>query len=522
MSRLVVLVCPQWPVVAAGCRADEAVAVLHTNRVIARSRAAADAGVRVGQRRRDAQARCPALRLVVHDASAEARAFHRVVDTVAEMVPRLELTVPGTLTFAARGPSRYFGGDLAVATLLVERVEAVLGPSLAAIGRVGAGVADGRFAAGVAARLAARAGQPEVVVPGGSGALLADLPVGLLADVGGLDRAVVDLFHRLGLGRLGDVAALAEADLLARFGPVGAVARQMAAGLDDRPLGAVEPAPGSAVEQAFEPPVDHLDAVVFTARSLAERLVAVLAADGRVCTQLAVTVVTEQGERSERVWSRPAGLGVAAVLERIRWQLDGWARRLDEHSAAGVVLVRLEPTEVRADDGAQAGLWGGRSQADEWAQRAVARLAGLVGDEQVVMADWRGGRLPADQYRWVPASLGAGGGAGPSSSAPAAPWVGALPAPTPASLYPEPVPVVVLDRHGRAVGVSARGVLSSEPVQVQAEPIAAWAGPWPLDERWWDPRGARRLARFQLLTASGRAYLATVERQHWWLIAEYD
>lgn len=524
MARLAVLVCPQWPVVAVGCRADEAVAVLHANRVIARSSAAADAGVRVGQRRRDAQARCPTVRLAVHDASAEARAFHRVVDAVAEMVPRLELTVPGTLTFAARGPSRYFGGDAAMAALVVERVATVLGPSLAAIGRVGVGVADGRFAAGVAARLAARAGRPEVVPPGGSGALLADLPVGLLVDVGGLDRAVVELFHRLGLTRLGDVAALDESDLLARFGPVGAQARSMAAGADDRPLGAVEPPPGLAVEQAFEPPVEHLDAVVFAARALAEPLVEALAADGRVCTHLAVTVATEQGERSERVWSRPAGLGVAAVLERIRWQLDGWSRGLDDASAAGVVLLRLEPTVVRADEGAQAGLWGGRSQADDWAQRAVARLAGLVGDEQVVVAEWRGGRMPADQYRWVPASLG---GASPVSSVSpvspvsAPPWSGALPPPTPAVLYPEPVPVEVLDSAGRAVGVSARGLLSGEPARVQAEPIAAWAGPWPIDERWWDPRGHRRLARFQLLTASGRAYLATVERQRWWLVAEY-
>ena len=101
------------------------------------------------------------------------------------------------------------------------------------------------------------------------------------------------------------------------------------------------------------------------------------------------------------------------------------------------------------------------------------------------------------------------------------PWSGALPAPTPAVLYPEPVPVEVLDSAGRAVGVSARGLLTGEPARVQAEPIAAWAGPWPLDERWWDPRGHRRLARFQLLTSSGRAYLATVERQQWWLVAEY-
>ena len=36
-------------------------------------------------------------------------------------------------------------------------------------------------------------------------------------------------------------------------------------------------------------------------------------------------------------------------------------------------LLRLEPEEVRSDEGVQLGLWGGRTQADEWAARAVAR-----------------------------------------------------------------------------------------------------------------------------------------------------
>ncbi|MEI6495684.1 MAG: DNA polymerase Y family protein [Actinomycetota bacterium] len=535
VPRLVVVVCPQWPVVAVGCAVDEPLAIVHANRVVARSRAAAAAGVRIGQRRRDAQARCPQLRVVPHDPAGEARAFHRVVDAVADVVPRLELGVPGSLSFMARGPSRYFGGDEAMAAMVAERVEAVLGSAVQAAGRPGVGVADGRFAAGVAARLAARAGRPEVVERGGSPRLLADLPVALLADVGGIERDRVELFVRLGLHRLGDIAALPEPDLLARFGPAGVVARQMAAGVDDRPLDAQAPPEGLVAAQRFEPPLAHLDAVVFVGRSLADQLVVALAATGRVCTQFVVVVDTDRGHRSERVWSLPTGFGVAAMVERIRWQLDGWAARAEtSEGAVGVVELRLEPTEVRADDGVQAGLWGGRTHADEWAQRAATRLAGLVGDEQVVVAEWRGGRQPVDQYRWVPASLStrfeAVGDARASSSEPASgqPWPGQLPAPSPAVVFAEPHALEVLDRAGVPVVVSARGALSGEPSLLRREPgddqpesIVAWAGPWLLDERWWDTARHRRVARFQLLTAAGRAYLATVERQRWWVIAEY-
>jgi protein ImuB len=54
-----------------------------------------------------------------------------------------------------------------------------------------------------------------------------------------------------------------------------------------------------------------------------------------------------------------------------------------------------------------------------------------------------------------------------------------------------------------------------------AHDVAGWAGPWPVDERWWDPARARRTARFQVLTRSGRLLLVAVERGQWWLSAEY-
>ncbi|MBI5090484.1 MAG: hypothetical protein HZB15_16945 [Actinobacteria bacterium] len=261
-----------------------------------------------------------------------------------------------------------------------------------------------------------------------------------------------------------------------------------------------------------------------------------------------MTAETEYGERCERMWTLSTGFNASAMIERIRWQLDGWARAAevppseqdDLHDTAnvalsGVVHLRLEPTQVRADDGVQLGLWGGRTQADEWARRAATRLAGLVGDDRVVVAEWRGGRQPGDLHRFVPASLSSvfdGAERSPAPGSPTSPssgqmpWPGRLPAPSPAVVHTDPRPVEVVDAGGATVAVSGRGAVSAPPAALRtgtgpAVPVVGWAGPWLLDERWWDVARHRRLARFQLLLADGRALLATVERRQWWLVAEY-
>ena len=515
---------------------------MHANRVVARSRSAADAGVRVGQRQREAQARCPHLHIIAADPARDARAFNRVAEAVADLVPRLELTTPGVLTFATRGPSRYFGGDEALAERLDALLGEVVGPAARATGRPGVGIADGRFAATVAARHAVRAGHPQVVPVGGSASFLAPLALRWLIDAGDVDADQVHLYSRLGLRCLGDLAALPEPDVVARFGTEGATARRMASGGDDRPADTRDPPPGMGVAQELDAPVYHLDSLVFGARQLAERLVGALSGRGLVCTQFVVVAETDHGERNERLWSQSTGFGVSAMAERIRWQLDGWAHTStgDTIASAGVTRLALDPTEVRADDGVQLGLWGGRSQADEWAQRAATRIAGLIGDEHVVVTEWRGGRQPADLYEWVPASLssmfepaGASRSVDVSRSSDAAvgaPWPGRLPAPSPAVVHPEPLPITVLDRSGASVTVTGRGVVSAAPVEMRRggspgerrDEITAWAGPWVLDERWWDAARHRRVARFQFVTATGRAYVAAIEHRQWWLVAEYD
>jgi protein ImuB len=52
--------------------------------------------------------------------------------------------------------------------------------------------------------------------------------------------------------------------------------------------------------------------------------------------------------------------------------------------------------------------------------------------------------------------------------------------------------------------------------------VASWAGPWPCDERWWDPETHRRRARLQVTTADGTAYLLVVEAGRWSVEATYD
>jgi protein ImuB len=52
--------------------------------------------------------------------------------------------------------------------------------------------------------------------------------------------------------------------------------------------------------------------------------------------------------------------------------------------------------------------------------------------------------------------------------------------------------------------------------------VTGWAGPWPVDERWWAPGEANRSVRLQLGVADGSALLVAGRDGTWWLEAVYD
>lgn len=167
---------------------------------------------------------------------------------------------------------------------------------------------------------------------------------------------MVGLFARLGLTTLGALAGLAGVDVADCFGPPGVHAHRLACADDDRPA------------RAKEPP--------------AERIV-------------------------ERVWYRTSGLSAAVIVERIRWQMDAWVR--GDPGTAGVLnqpRVAVERSRVAAAEpgraaprrrrpaspvGVQLRLWGGMSPVDERAVRAVARLAGMAGEQAVLVPAWQAG-----------------------------------------------------------------------------------------------------------------------------------
>ena len=170
------------------------------------------------------------------------------------------------------------------------------------------------------------------------------------------------------------------------------------------------------------------------------------------------------------------------------------------------------------------GLWGGTGESGERADRSLTHVQGLLGPDAVLTAVIAGGRGAGEQMQLVP-----WGEPRRADQDPVQPWPGRLPAPSPATVLARPQPVTVVDAAGAPVGITGRCAVTRPPARLVPEGVApgsvhdvvAWAGPWPVDERWWDRTG-RRHARFQMVTADGTARLLTVERSRWWIEAVYD
>ena len=396
------------------------------------------------------------------------------------------------------------------------------------------GVADGLFAAGIAARAAAASAAVLVVPPRQGQQFLAGLPLTFLSDpISPLfsedsTEALLDVLWRLGVRTLGDLAALSEADVVGRFGWPGLLAHRLARGLDDRSLQAEGAGDSASVEAEIDPPADRIETVAFMARALADAMVGRLARNGLDCVSVGIEAESDSGHASRRRWRHELRFSAAAVVDRVRWQLEGWYRSPDRPTGP-VTLIRITPYVVAPADGRQLGMWGAKSDADERAARAQARVQGLLGAEAVTVPRLAGGRRPADTGRRVQYDATSSKDAIKTKKAKAAdaPWPGRLPPPQPAVVLDRPEPITVTDREGSPVTVSGRGEASASPQQLtdstgRSRTVVAWAGPWPLDERWWRPSARRRQARFQLVLDDGSAHLCVLESGRWQREATYD
>jgi protein ImuB len=502
--RVMAVWCPDWPVVAAmtDLPRSAAAAVFDKGLVLACTPAARADGVRRGMRRRDAQARCPELAVLDYNPAADVRAFEPVLAVIEELTPGVAPLRPGLCALPV--PDRYYGGEVEAGAVLAERLVD------AGVWDCRIGVADGLFTAEQAARRALPQ-ESFVVAPDGSAAFLRGLPVRVLDD-----PELVSLLDRLGLATLGDFASLSANDVQARFGRHGAFLHRLARGLDARPVTARSVPPELSVSLTFEPPLELSEQVAFSTRRSAELFVRRLADLGLVCTAVRIEADADGVLACARSWLHPRWFRSTDLLDRLRWQLQ-----VEGAVPAPVDGVRLVPQTVEPLDDHAESLFG--NAPDERVEHGVARVQSMVGYDGVVAPVVQGGRGPADRQLLVP-----WGERAVATRPRSLPWPGSLPPPAPATVFPAPVEALVVGDGGQPVRVSDRGMVSAEPTRFRAtadaglQPVAAWAGPWPIDEQWWDEHAARRVARFQVVGVDGIAWLMVVQDGHWWTEARYD
>ena len=521
--RVLVVWCADWPVAAALAAEDRPrhlpAAVFGgsagANLVQACNASAREFGVRRGMRRRDAQSRCPELVVLAADEARDARAFEEVLAALERLRPGVMPLRPGLV--ALRSPGRYYGGEPEAGAAVAEAVVSL------GVWDVRVGIADELFTAEQAARSAALQ-ETRVIEEGGSAAFLRRLPVSVLEDAD-----VVGLLQRLGLPTLGHLADLPGTDVRTRFGPQADWVRTVIHGGGARPVAGRTPPPELACEVPFEPPLVSAETVCFSARRTAERFVAGLGERQLVCTELLIEVETEGsagpvGAVSEtasvRRWLHPRWFGATDVIDRLHWQLVGTLRAGDIRSA--VTRVRFVPEVVAPESAHADGLWGGT---DARVERGIARVQGMLGHEAVVAPVLQGGRSPADRQAFRP-----WGDRATELRDRSLPWPGSIPSPAPCRVFAQPRPAAVLDAGGRPVVVLPRGGVSAEPARFRPDeregwqPVAAWAGPWPVAELWWEHGGGRQVARFQMVGVDGRAWLVTYDSSgdDWVTEAAYD
>jgi protein ImuB len=248
--------------------------------------------------------------------------------------------------------------------------------------------------------------------------------------------------------------------------------------------------------------------------------------------------VGEAGERAGRALVRvQALLGPEAVVTAV---LVGGRDPAEQ--------VRFVPWGDDRDLGLPAPAVAQQADSRQWLNSAVrpageARAWASSGAPGVAPAGWpedvvrRTGRISAaalpeaermrttNRRRRVPAPRRPTGRSVPREPPPS--WPGRLPAPSPATVPPQPLPAELTAADGSPVLLRAPDLLFGLPASVAVdggEPrrVEGWAGPWPVQQRWW-ATGRAEASRLQVtLDDDGEALLLLFGEGRWWVIGQYD
>jgi hypothetical protein len=318
---------------------------------------------------------CPEL-LVEEETGRQGRALARVKEAVEAFSPAVEVVRPGVCAVATRGPSRYFGGERALSSLVTQAVAEVTAEA-------GIGIADGLFAAVLAAR-AAVGNEPVLVAAGASAPFLAPWPVGVL------DRPeLAELLVRLGIPTLGRFAAVPGGHVLARFGTEGAVAHRVAKGVDGELPGLravpapMPPATGSVRQPGF---FGGAAGAAARAAAAARRVQDLLGPEEVLVGRL-------RGGRSPGARGRLVPFGVTDTDGAVEHGADQpWPGSVPA-PAPVVVFARTQPALVADGGGRHVGVSGAGLLT------AIPAKVAMAGGPWQEIVEWAG-PWPADEHWW--------------------------------------------------------------------------------------------------------------------------
>ncbi len=265
------------------------------------------------------------------------RVFTHILTSLQQISDRVEGADLGTAYIRLDGLEHLYGGEARLVNAFLNAVPQHLAPR--------AGVADAKFPAFVASITSdpLRATR----VPSDVASFLAPHPVDLLPMT--TDQKIA--LHRFGLHTMGDVASMAEAALVDRFGPEGQRAWQLSRGIDHSPL--IPLAYTETIVEHTSLPFSSasMDLLLTMVDTLLERAYSRPSMQGSYAGRAFLECITEEGPTWTAEFSFKGGAG-----SRERAFSIIKARMEDDHPQGAVEDITLTLDNLTGESGVQMGL----------------------------------------------------------------------------------------------------------------------------------------------------------------------
>jgi protein ImuB len=403
--------------------ADPPFALIATERGVRRlyavDAAAAALGLYAGQKATDAMALVPELATADADPAGDLAALEALVLWCVRYAPAVAADPPDGLLLDVTGVAHLWGGEAAMLDDLLDR--------LARQGIAARGAVAG--SAGAAWALARGAGDRTVAPPGGEAELLAPLAVTTLR----LEPPTAAQLVRLGIARVGQLAALPRDQLARRFGQQTLTRLDQALARAEEALSFQRPATPWFSRLAFAEPISAPEDLARASRDIADRLCARLTAERRAAQRFELAYHRLDGRAERRV----VGLSLPGRDPKAIARL--FAPMLESVDPGfGIEVVTLAAEGVEASPERQIALQSVRKVAlEDGLAPLVDRLANRLGAARI----WRAAAFPSHIPERAVVRRAAFGAALGAALSPAEGPTWAKQRPRPVRLFARPEPI---------------------------------------------------------------------------------